>query len=271
MNDKELDHLFRQKLDPVEVAPSADAWQQLEAGLQHKKEKKVWAHVSRIAAVIMLLLGSWGAFEYSQQLVPAEQMAKNENKAGTEINSLPLQEEVAQSTTTEEAAAPIQIAPLPEEQKKAVAITDKPAEKAVPTQNHIPVRKADLQQAVAATEEQKQEAPEAKAAVTPVVELNSKPLQALAANAEQVKIEAPIALKEEVIIRYQADEEPQSPAAIASAEPAPDKKENSARKIFGFLKKVTDNSGTSLAELREAKNELLSLNRLAQNGLSRPE
>jgi hypothetical protein len=268
MNDKELDRLFRQKLDPMEVTPSAGAWQQLKAGLQHKKEKKVWVYISRVAAVVLLLLGSWGAFEYSRQLAPVEQMAKKENKPDIETISIPLQEEVAQNKTPQEVVTPKQITIPTEEPAKAVATTESPAEKAEPKKRNSPFR-VKQQEAFASAEKQPQEN---KTATIPVSVVDNKPLQAraLAANTPQV-VDEPIVLKEEIVIRYYADEEPEMNTAIAAAKPAPEKrKENAARKIFGFLKKVTDNSGNSLAELREAKNELLSLNRLAQNGSGRP-
>jgi hypothetical protein len=271
MNDKELDRLFRQKLDPMEVTPSAEAWQQLEAGLQHKKEKKIWAHISRVAAVVLLLLGSWGAFEYSRQLAPVEQMAKNETKPDLETTSLPLQEEVAQSKTSQEVVTPKQITIPTEAPAKAVAFTEAPAEKAEPGKKYPPAPLEEQQLAFASTEKQEQEN---ITATVPVSVVNNKSLQApaLAANIAQITVDEPIALKEEVVIRYYADEEPATNAAVAAIEPTPEKnKETSARKIFGFLKKVTDNSGNSLAELREAKNELLSLNRLAQSGSGRPE
>jgi hypothetical protein len=269
MNDKELERLFRQKLDPMEVTPSAEAWQQLEAGLQHKKEKKISAYISRVAAVALLLLGSWGAFEYSRQLAPVEQIAKKENKPDIETTSIPLQEEVAQSKTHQEVVTPKKITIPTEEPAKAVAFTEAPAEKAEPGKKYSPAP-LEQQPAFASTEKQEQEN---ITATVPVSVVDYKPLQAqaLAANTAQIAVDEPIALKEEVVIRYYADEEPATNAAVAAIEPTPEKnKGTSARKIFGFLKKVTDNSGNSLAELREAKNELLSLNRLAQSGSGRP-
>ena len=267
MNDKELDRLFSQKLDSMEVAPSGEAWKKLEAGLQHKKQKRLWFYISGVAAALLLLLGTWGAFEYSQQLLPAEQMAGSDYKPSEKQAPAPAQQQqVAQQKSTVETTAETQTKETIEEAAEPFALAQAPAEKEERQRRKSSVRTTVKQQAVPSAETQKQPA---VAASLPAVEIESKPLQpqALAVNEKQPAVIEPLHLKEEVVISYRADEEPIAAGAIAQSEAGPEKeKEISARKILGFFKKVTDTSGASLAELREAKNELLSLNRL-----SRPE
>ena len=267
MNDKELDRLFRQKLEPMEVRPSAGAWEQLEAGLQHKKKKRLWVYISQIAAAILLLLGSWGAFEYSQQFVPTEQLTKGKDNSDSRSTSAPVQLEVAQSKTIEESALPEPISETVAEAAKTAVPPKAPAEKAERTRNSTPVRAKENTQLLASAP-----VPTSKnqTAGTTVPTVESKPLQtqALSGTLAQEGISEALPMKEKVIISYSADdEEPMTTTALAAVDTAPEKdKEISARKIIGFFKKVTDTSGAGLAELREAKNELLSLNRL-----SRPE
>lgn len=272
MNDKELDRLFRQKLEPMEVTPSAGAWQQLEAGLQHKKQKqkKLWAYVSGIAAALLLLLGTWGAFEYSQQLLPAEQMAETNSNPGTTgtTATTPQQQELVQRKHPQEPEEAVKIKEITEDKTQAVAAEQDPAKKVARKKQNLPEGTETQPQALAVTEPQRQEV---KKASLPTRAIESKAMEseALAVNETPKILEESFPLMEEVVISYRADEEPDATTALAAtdieAEPVREK-EISARKILGFFKKVTDNGATGLAELREAKNELLSLNRL-----SRPE
>lgn len=272
MNDKELDRLFRQKLEPMEVPPSAGAWQQLEAGLQHKKQKqkKLWAYVSGIAAALLLLLGTWGAFEYSQQLFPAEQMAETNSSPGTTGTTAtpPQQQELAQQKHTRAPEEAEKMKEVTEDKTKAVAAEQVPAKKVVRQKRNLPVGTETQSQTLAVTELQDQEVQKASLP-TEAIESKAMESEALAVKRTPKILEESFPLMEEVVISYRADEEPDATSALAAtdieAEPAREK-EISARKILGFFKKVTDNGATGLAELREAKNELLSLNRL-----SRPE
>lgn len=271
MNDKELDRLFRQKLDSMEETPSAGAWQQLEAGLQHKKQKqkKLWAYVSGIAAAFLLLLGSWGAFEYSQQMLPAEQIAETSSNDGTTTTAPPPpQQELTQGEQMEKPVETKEVREAAENKTVTAASDQAPAKKIEPRKRNLPVRTETQPQALAIMEPQNQDVQDAP---LPTETMDSKAInrEALAVNETPKILEESFPLMEEVVISYRADEEPDAPTALAAAdlEAAPAReKEISARKILGFFKKVTDNSGAGLAELREAKNELLSLNRL-----SRPE
>lgn len=264
MKDKELDRLFRQKLEPLEVTPSEEAWQQLESQLQHKKNKKGWFYLSGVAAALLLLLGTWGAFEYSRQLVPAEQMAGS--KVGEPKDTAPLARE--QETPVQKSVEKTQIAEqastLAKEVNPSAAIAQAPAAKEQAKQQTAPAQKKEQQQALVTTEEPLQEKEPTSKVVTAVEGMPIQ-TQALAGNIAIPLIEEALPLQEEVVISYRADEEPEAIAGISQAYTAPEK-DKTARKILGFFKKVSDTSGAGLAELREAKNELLSLNRL-----SRPE
>lgn len=264
MNDKELDRLFRQKLEPLEVTPSDRAWQQLESQLQHKKQKKGWFFLSGVAAAILLLLGIWGAFDYSRQLTPVEQMANSQTEESHKAVPLAVEQETPQPESTEaETARPSALAA--EEASQSAVVSEIAAASKQPEKEAAPVQKREQQQTAALAAAEKPQPLEEEAELA-IASVESKPIEAhaLAANVPQPIIEEPLNLREEVVISYRADEEAVAIADISQGIEAPAKeKELSARKILGFFKKVSNSSGAGLAELREAKNELLSLNRLS--------
>lgn len=55
MQDNELDDLFRNKLDGLEVEPSGNVWGNIVAGLDEgKKKKPLWAYISAAASVLII-------------------------------------------------------------------------------------------------------------------------------------------------------------------------------------------------------------------------
>lgn len=56
MQDKELDDLFRNKLNGLEVEPSGNVWGNILAGLDgDKKKKPLWAYISAAASVVVIV------------------------------------------------------------------------------------------------------------------------------------------------------------------------------------------------------------------------
>jgi hypothetical protein len=55
MQDKELDELFRSKLDDLEVTPSANVWAGIDAGLEKDRRRKAYIQFLSIAASIIVL------------------------------------------------------------------------------------------------------------------------------------------------------------------------------------------------------------------------
>jgi hypothetical protein len=55
MQDNELDDLFRNKLDGLEVEPSGKVWGNIMAGLDEgKKKKPLWAYISAAASILVI-------------------------------------------------------------------------------------------------------------------------------------------------------------------------------------------------------------------------
>lgn len=250
MKNEELDRLFRQKLEQLEGQPSTQAWQQLEQQLQHKKQRKVWVYLSGIAASLLLLLGIWGSLEYSSSFIPAAPVAQEqEQEHGSDHKEEPAATTAPQSRDTEQ---PTTIAEneTAEEEKQTPTQTTKPKDKA-PRQAQtaradIPVNKPV----------QKATTPAAEPAELPQAETKPALINSLA-ETSQAALAKPATVIEPVIISYKADEDEISKQTVELAERK--SKELTPKKVFGFLKKLKDNSSGSLAELREAKDDLLSL------------
>ncbi|WP_017731589.1 hypothetical protein [Nafulsella turpanensis] len=252
MEDKDLDRLFRQKLETFEATPSSQAWQQLEQNLHHKQKRKAWHYLSGIAACLLLVFGIWGAMELSQPFNQAQQLATEEKEETPLTGTTPeaQKEEIIKETFTKAIPA---IAEIEKEKPAPVATKSKADTK---KKEKGTLQQADpLAASVSHTAAAKDKLPD--------LQLEPKPLQieSLAeANAQPV-IESPESAPEEIIIRYTPAEEVMAVASIEEEGTSSGEKELSARKLLGFFKKVTSNN--NLADLREAKNELLSLDRLS--------
>ncbi|MCC8409714.1 hypothetical protein LJ707_12310 [Mucilaginibacter sp. UR6-1] len=71
MQDNELDDLFRNKLNGLEVEPSGNVWGNIVAGLDvDKKKKPLWAYISAAASVI--IIATAGLLLMKQQEVKPE-------------------------------------------------------------------------------------------------------------------------------------------------------------------------------------------------------
>lgn len=263
MEDKELDRLFRQKLDNFESVPSSQAWQQLEQQLKHKQQNSAWRYLSGIAAALLLLLGIWGAFEWAPAAGPEVPMASEQQK------NLPV------ASTKTEREEPKEQQEFTKESKENIVTETSPAlaRQSVPQQAIVATSGntvKSVNQPVKKVKPLVEEAETAIAATTtteklPELELEPKAIatESLAALEAVPELDLLEPEQETIIIRYNPAE-----SSLAMAEAAPeaaetDEKQLSARKVFGFFKKVTNTGSNSLAELREAKNELLSLNRLS--------
>lgn len=108
MQDKELDRLFQQKLDDLEIQPSAQVWQGISAGLNTDKRRKTLLPLLSAAAGVILLITA-GILFISKQPV------KNNGRH--------------HSTEITQASRPV---------KQSVAVTVEPVVPPTPAQNKIP-------------------------------------------------------------------------------------------------------------------------------------
>lgn len=267
MKNEELDRLFQQKFEQLEAQPTPQAWKQLEEQLQHKKKQKTGLYLSGIAASLLLLLGIWGSLEYSSTLIPTAPVAQEQEKAPTSPEAV----QESQVQPKEQVPAPLPMVKeenLNEEnatrqQAGNSAKTDKSVQLAENTAAQEPVKSQKQKPMAVSLPEEKQ----AQAPILPQIEPRTELSSSLAAASTEIsadiRSQSPALLSEQVIIRYQAD--PAEPKPAEEPRPAAeelakaDSKEISASKVMGFFKKVKESSNGSLAELREAKDDLLSL------------
>ena len=258
MKEHELDQLFKKKLEPLEVLPSRQAWQQLEGQLQKKNNGRRRFFLSGIAAGLLLLLGIWGSLEYGHHFIEEQQMAQEQDKP-VDVNPTPVKENTRSSITTsqkqptakaETKAKPAEAEPLKERKASAKLVTEsKPAGEKSGRQAQSSGQDANKAELAVAPKEE-----------IPLASAKSPLKEVIAATGHQINMEQEISLSEKVVISYKADEKEQKLLTEAPDPGSTARNELRPGKIFGFLKKVKDNSSGGLAELREAKDELLSLN-----------
>jgi len=79
MQDKELDRLFQQKLDDLEIQPSARVWQDISAELNADKRKRILLPLLSAAAGVILLITAGILF------IPKQPVKNNDKHHSTEI------------------------------------------------------------------------------------------------------------------------------------------------------------------------------------------
>ncbi len=255
MKEEELDRLFRQKSEMYRAEPSPLAWQQLEEGLQHKKKKKVWVFLSGAAAGALLLFGLWAHLEYSSTFIAPDA-------------------HISRKATPPEAPAQ-RDQELIETGDKALAETEEREQKINPVEEEIksfpqsPAAKAKSIQAVASVQQKKKESGSTLTGSTDSPKLplaENKPVQVpepaeVVVEMPELIAAAPENQAENIIISYSAADEINRNLPAAPDDPLASEQEErdfSPRAVAGFFKKVKENSSASLADIREAKNELLS-------------
>ncbi|MDB5158729.1 MAG: hypothetical protein JWR50_3436 [Mucilaginibacter sp.] len=83
MQDKELDRLFQQKLDDLEIQPSARVWQGINAELNTDKRKRTLLPLLSAAAGIILMITAGVLF------IPKQPVKNNDQHHSTEIAQAP--------------------------------------------------------------------------------------------------------------------------------------------------------------------------------------
>lgn len=261
MKDKDLDRLFRQKIGDLHQEPTSHAWDQLEKQLQHKRGRKGWVNFSSIAASLLLLLGLWASFEYSTNFLPSDPLAQEKPK------ELPSEPEQARKDIPQEPSTSVQ--------EDLIAANEPKKEK--PSAVNETLKKEDIKEQAKSEKSLKpvleaQESAEKISVQKPLIKQAIEPERIAAENqvlpsiriAESVPTESRKDIeekKERVIIRYNALDQGElthQDLAQTKEDTAEEEKDVSARKIIGFLKKVKNGNAGNLAELREAKDELLS-------------
>lgn len=84
MSNKELDSLFKSKLENLEKTPSADAWSKIQAQSQPKKPVWLWMRVA--AAILLLLVSGIVVWNFTRNEMPTnDTLVANETKPESTI------------------------------------------------------------------------------------------------------------------------------------------------------------------------------------------
>jgi cytoskeletal protein RodZ len=88
MQDKELDNLFHSKLDSFEAEPSANVWQNIDAGLSSNKRKRLLVPLLSAAASIIVLIAV-GALLITRHMrdVARHPVSQNITKVNTPVKA----------------------------------------------------------------------------------------------------------------------------------------------------------------------------------------
>lgn len=100
MSNRELDNLFKTKLEDLEKTPSANAWERIQAGKQKKKGKGIWFYTG-IAAAIALLAAFTGVFLLNNDTETTTTIATLEENTNGEEHSVKTESTLAVSDKNE--------------------------------------------------------------------------------------------------------------------------------------------------------------------------
>ena len=270
MSSKELDKLFRDKLEEFNQTPSDDAWTKIQGKVAGRNKKVAWPYL-KIAAAILLLITVISVFKFAdwkeeQKLtaIPphnpfpapvapnenvmtgpkAEQsspprIATRENRAETTSSVVPKPGTVDETVGIQETTVPKQeVSPsisqkLAQEEKTGEVSTESPAVKAA--------HPLGSDETVAKIHEDE----------IPVMNPKKSPQDPAGEDKP-----APAATGRTLVFDI---EEFDRKNAVAAVDEAPeDSKKSGFKKIVDIIKSVKEGDG-ALAELREAKNNLLAL------------
>src|ERR1700744_1830410 len=101
MQDKELDNLFRSKLDDFETEPSAKVWENIDAGLKNGNRKRILLPLLSAAASIIVLVTA-GVLLISHSVVIATHHIGKGSIAKSSIVKAPINDS---SNTTKQLAS----------------------------------------------------------------------------------------------------------------------------------------------------------------------
>ncbi|GAA0893075.1 hypothetical protein GCM10009122_27540 [Fulvivirga kasyanovii] len=284
MSNRELDNLFKTKLEDLERKPSANAWERIQAGKQKKKGKGVWFYAG-IAAAIVLLAAFTGVLLLNNETEDTTIANLEESTKGQE-RAINTESPLASDKKEKEPE-------VPEGQKnnarpEASGTIASPSQQAGDTDNFIAHsdrnkdkkgsnNKKPLENGSSGVETYNNFNTPTKVENTSVEIQNEKPetgeeeikiLDSHATNSTTVAStnQQPEAQDKGQTITFNI-EDFKTAAAVAKAEEKEEKR-SPLKKVVDFAKNLKEGDA-GLGELREAKNELFALNFKKENDNSK--
>ncbi|MEO1052448.1 MAG: hypothetical protein AAFX87_17585 [Bacteroidota bacterium] len=282
MSGKDIDNLFRDKLEDFGKSPSSAAWSKLEGKLPGKRKKAIWPFLS-IAASIAILLCSVAIVYWPQQENEGQEIetiAYTDDQPAKQENQPEKNEAIAEAKDTEEQVSnqdeeeATELTQGQPENKEQVVVKeevdgDKASKRIESKQTKkielkkLPNESAVIENSVAVNEvKQEDKVVEESKQIDKVKALELPPVEeAVAVNENE-----PAKVNEQdnsqqtqgVKIVFNLGELPQSEALAANdSEESEEQKGSALKKVLSFAKDVKNGDG-KLGNLRRAKNQLFA-------------
>lgn len=254
MSNKELDSLFKSKLENLEKTPSADAWSKIQAQSQQKKPVWLWMRVA--AAILLLLVSGIVVWNFTRNKMPTnDTLVANDTKPESTINEdTIIANSVEQSAKVEQSAL---VDPQTEDKTQVKKIESNSKQ-----HNKVKPQLAENNNAMA----QKNTAEEPLPEVNEIIEKSSTETLI----AENDKSDATI--ENETASEQQATEgttlvfniedfkkvEVAANASETESNTETDEPKKGINKVLNLMKELKSDAG--IGDLREAKNEIFAFN-----------
>lgn len=275
MSNRELDNLFKNKLDELEVRPSAGSWEKIQGNLTQEGKRGAWFYAG-IAAAIVLLAIFTGVFLFNNTgKQPEQQIALSQPESTVKNPGTSVPDEIEPTA--------------PEEQKEWQSTgqekmnEDKAGKQPAPTQTKNKTQKTDantLKNINTAPSKAPQDQLAVEKQVTKGVDTSDPiPVSEDLIAVKELKIDTGATNETAIASTDQKQndggqtlvfniEDFNAKVNVASANETEKEKRSTLKKVLDFAKSVKEGDG-GLAELREAKNELFALNFKKENDNSK--
>ena len=235
------DKQFRDSLEHYKKSPPPQAWDRIETGLHKNKSRTIW--VSAAAAFLLLISASfllWHSSE-SQTTTPSAAMKQMSGNEITNTISVP------QSPR----------APIASPVKETDPVLVSPSQKTISKQKTTPLIQEEANATATVSNETLSEVPIAQTQTTAISsEPTPRPVTTADASSSSLRSNKIVYSSGEVNSRFLKKESSASVAIV----PAPEKPQTGIKKIIEIASNLKYEEN-ALGELREMKNEILSLPR----------
>ena len=255
MSEKDLDNLFKNKLEEFGKAPSRDLWADIDKQLPQNKKKGGYWFMSIAASIIILIAIGLGFYLNDNTEVKIETIAKNEESTVKDltqpvdeendlIEELPVEKEVKKSDTNT----------IEKEESQPTKPSVKPlTTKSIPSTIHHEELVAEK------TEEKKEEIPQEQ--MNEVIQLDQT--ENIAANekidATNEKEKASTNKQAGNTLTFDINDLGKKEVVASNNTEEEVKKQSKLKQLYNIAKDIKEGE-SGLSDLREAKNELFAMN-----------
>lgn len=256
MSNKELDNLFKSKLENLEKTPSADAWSKIQAQSQQKKPVWLWMRVA--AAILLLLVSGIVVWNFTRNEIPTnDTLVANDTKPESTIT-----EDTIIANSVEQSAEVEQYALIDPQTEDKTQVREIESNSLPKQHNKVKPQLAENNNAMA----QKNTAEEVLPEVNEIIEQSSTETLIAENNKSDATIENKTASEQQAtegttLVFNIEDFKKVEVAANASeteSNTETDEPKKGINKVLNLMKELKSDAG--IGDLREAKNEIFAFN-----------